>query len=647
MKRYKYIILTLFIIVTTNLHSQNVVPLGGFAESNGEVIYYSIDQVNGNTYPLLTSPPAGLFQSNFSIGGDYTFNDSTFVSINYPNPTINNELFGFDIPTFYNDNASFLSSFDTIGTPSGIVEINNNYYVFQGNLMFRIFPGPGFTNNSSPITIPINSNDPSFTYTAFDTSAILIADSNNFALITLPFGGSQTFQPLLGENQLFRNSITNKIYSIQNFSNGLFFLNDINAFSGNNITVDTLPACDSCTTYNYLKYSKTVDELNNRLIIVREDINSGSISYRILTIDLNNGALVYDAELPFRIDNIHYTSTSDGLVFPGDANADKKVFIDDILPIGLRFLTTIQPRQPSNDIAWYGQPAFLTGDTLPDGTDIVHADCNGNGLIHADDTLAIIQNYNAIHNSNKTSNGTNCDYPLYFILPNQPINEGDTIKIGVGLDISSQQDSLYGIAFSVRYDNRFIKDTSGSLYANFNNSWLGSFNSDLLAFDVPQPLDSRMDIGLTRTDRSARQGSGQLVEIVVVIDDNLGAKNNELLNMLLQFDNVTMVDEEGFTLDGCGGDTTLAIDLGTSIHQLQNEHNLNIYPNPTKSKLQFSADELIKKVELYDVSGRLIIESLANSKSIHIETNHVTEGVYISKIYFQKGFVTKKVFILD
>lgn len=58
---------------------------------------------------------------------------------------------------------------------------------------------------------------------------------------------------------------------------------------------------------------------------------------------------------------------------------------------------------------------------------------------------------------------------------------------------------------------------------------------------------------------------------------------------------------------------------------------LRVYPNPVGDQLNIESSNKINKVELYDMSGRLLLEQNANSKTSVFNTSQLSKGNYILK----------------
>ncbi|MCQ2283646.1 MAG: C25 family cysteine peptidase [Bacteroidales bacterium] len=68
-----------------------------------------------------------------------------------------------------------------------------------------------------------------------------------------------------------------------------------------------------------------------------------------------------------------------------------------------------------------------------------------------------------------------------------------------------------------------------------------------------------------------------------------------------------------------------------------------VYPNPTNGQLNVSASQMIQKVELYDMSGRLLDAMNVNSTTATLNVSRFANGIYFVKTYTedQKSSITK------
>lgn len=70
--------------------------------------------------------------------------------------------------------------------------------------------------------------------------------------------------------------------------------------------------------------------------------------------------------------------------------------------------------------------------------------------------------------------------------------------------------------------------------------------------------------------------------------------------------------------------------------------NLSVFPNPTTGTVHINSDEVISKVEVYQLSGELAMEQTADNSSLEIDLSALNTGMYLVKVYGKDGAVSVK-----
>lgn len=65
-----------------------------------------------------------------------------------------------------------------------------------------------------------------------------------------------------------------------------------------------------------------------------------------------------------------------------------------------------------------------------------------------------------------------------------------------------------------------------------------------------------------------------------------------------------------------------------------------VYPNPASNSFQIKSEEIIRKIEIFSLDGKLLESLSFPGETIDVST--LASGYYLSKIYFNSGSVTKK-----
>ena len=78
--------------------------------------------------------------------------------------------------------------------------------------------------------------------------------------------------------------------------------------------------------------------------------------------------------------------------------------------------------------------------------------------------------------------------------------------------------------------------------------------------------------------------------------------------------------------------------LGTSTIDLL-QSDVEIYPNPTQNIWQINSSKIISSANVYDLQGRLVISNIPNSKSVQINSQKLSSGIYIGVL--NKRFIIR------
>jgi len=78
--------------------------------------------------------------------------------------------------------------------------------------------------------------------------------------------------------------------------------------------------------------------------------------------------------------------------------------------------------------------------------------------------------------------------------------------------------------------------------------------------------------------------------------------------------------------------------LGIDDHKL--EQSINFYPNPVTNILIVDSKIPLIKVEIYSILGQLVKE--VNSDFNSISTNNLSKGIYLVRMYSDKGTTVRK-----
>lgn len=326
-------------------------------------------------------------------------------------------------------------------------------------------------------------------------------------------------------------------------------------------------------------------------------------------------------------------------VWPGDANNDLIANNIDVLTLGLAFGNT-GPLRPNASNAWTAQPGAPWVGNIPSGPNMKFSDCDGNGVVNDDDTMAVFLNYGLIHNKGGGTKGTTTDPDLIIAIPPDSSLINDTIHAPIYLGTNAQPAvSVYGVAFSLRFDTSLVKN--GSMHIDFNGSWMGGTSPLRMAKDLYD--DGQFDAVHVRTDQMGVNGNGQIGTLHFIITDNIDGKTvtTETLRMMLT--NVTLIDQNGIDLGvNAISDSVVVSDvLNAGTDPVAS--GIRIWPVPAYSHLNISSYIPILGVEVFNLQGQLLsLPKDGSGRNVRIGTASLPQGVYFIRIKTEQGTLIRR-----
>lgn len=321
-------------------------------------------------------------------------------------------------------------------------------------------------------------------------------------------------------------------------------------------------------------------------------------------------------------------------VWPGDANNDGVADNFDVLDIGQGYGYTGLVRTNAS-LVWTGQPAAVWTDTLPDGNNAKYADCDGNGTINADDTLAVTLNYGLTHQ--KTDAPSKLGPELYIEFPAVDSTQaGLPVQVPIYLgDSSNPLTDIYGIAFSVNYDTTLVKENSFQLTAG--NCWLGTPGVNLLTFGKDLYSQAKTDITIVRTNHSNTNGFGPLCTTIYVMKDDISGKDQITRLFSPTISNVRAIKYDGSVvpIDESRTDTIVVTQDAVGIAQPSLSAQIKLYPNPAGDYLVLDAgSNHITQYTITDLLGKELVSNAGgNSSHTTINTSSLARGMYLLQIW--------------
>ena len=328
-------------------------------------------------------------------------------------------------------------------------------------------------------------------------------------------------------------------------------------------------------------------------------------------------------------------------VWAGDANRDGVVDLRDILPTGWCIGDVGVSRANATINPWVGQECSNWGTAFPHtDIDLKHLDSNGDSLINVADTTAISEHYQKNHSLSPEPINFPANIPLFLGSPDTiyVTGPGDIVRVPIILgDPNLPAENMYGLTFSIDFDPSIIDAPASSI--SFDAESWANYTSPVLSM-VKKPFTGRIDAAYTRTNGVTTDGYGKVGAVDFVIIEDLEFQ---------RLPEKSFARISGSYYNGAGVYTELPESLVAISFQQETgkeaSAELLVFPNPTSDYLNYrivGAQEPYDKVEVYDLTGKSILQGTHDQFNGQINTSQYTSGVYVMRVSTSIGVVTKK-----
>ena len=327
-------------------------------------------------------------------------------------------------------------------------------------------------------------------------------------------------------------------------------------------------------------------------------------------------------------------------VWPGDANSDGLADNLDILELGLHYTQTGTPRATISNL-WQSYYAANWSGNITNGKNLNHSNCNGDGIINDDDTLAIFNNYNLTHAFKTNQTTTN---PQITIVPDQStVSKGSwgTASIYLG-DATTPIINVNGVAFTVNYDNNLID--LNSVWIEYPTSFINASNQNL-KFRKRAFANGKLYTATTHTVNGDVSGYGKIAILHYKINPSLVTDN--VLNLSVSQVNQSNANGSITPLTaGSASLTALGSSITTNLNELINGNYISIHPNPTNGALIINSITELQKIEVVAITGQLLISEVPSSANHLLQLHHLVNGIYFVNLYQNNRIVKREKIIL-
>lgn len=329
-------------------------------------------------------------------------------------------------------------------------------------------------------------------------------------------------------------------------------------------------------------------------------------------------------------------------VWPGDADVDGLANHFDLLTIGL-YYGDAGPDRFDTDNSWNATYSFDWDDVPTVGGYLPKwADCNGDGLINAADTLPIQLNYGQLHALRLGDVEILDAAPLYIDLPEDTIAYEDTITLPIilGSDEFPATDVL-GLGFTIEYNDALV--VPGSMSVQFESGWLGTESSNLFAMRN-NTTPGIFDVSVSRNDKTSVSGNGQVGTVSFVMESNLAGKYSMMSAEVFEL----CVSPLYEAISSSGAAVTLAPTCDTVIVAEEEPaftYDILVFPNPASTNLRVRVldlgpvDALVQIKNLAGVTVRS--RNIVGGTQANFKVNTLPNGTYTVVVTLDGTVVTE------
>lgn len=333
-------------------------------------------------------------------------------------------------------------------------------------------------------------------------------------------------------------------------------------------------------------------------------------------------------------------------VWPGDANHDLVVNNNDLLSLGLYYGQTGIPRDSISNL-WQGDSAANWGVSQINLADLKHADCNGDGIIDSNDTLAIDLNFNLIHATtvfNVFDNERITAPDIYFVTTDSSYNAGDWVDAEIWLGNSTTPvNNLYGIAFNIGYNSSFVQPGTESI--TYPVSWLGTPGTDAIKTSKIDEVANTAYGAITRIDHTNASGFGKIADFKFQIKTSIASTSS----LDFSISNYIAHNATGASQVFNKINNSINVNAGTiGISEINDISEITISPNPftLQTTITFTQEQKNTTIRILDLRGKVVKSFDFEGKQLTISKGELKEGVYFVQIIDRyKKVVNRKIII--
>jgi hypothetical protein len=328
-------------------------------------------------------------------------------------------------------------------------------------------------------------------------------------------------------------------------------------------------------------------------------------------------------------------------VWPGDANSDGVADNLDVLELGLHYTQTGPNRSVTSNL-WQSYFSNNWAGTITGGKNLNHSDCNGDGIIDANDTLAIYNNYGLTH-AFRPELTTLTDPQLSIVSDQAFVEKGKWGSASIYLgDTTAPINTINGVAFTLNFDNTLIE--TDSIYLTYLPSFIDAGNN--LRFRKRDFVNNKLYTATTHTNNTNVSGNGKIAVLHYKIKSTL--TTDSPLNLSIIQGNSSNTSGSIVPLT-TGTSSVLAVGASVGITSFDNSAKIIIYPNPAKDVLYFETTALKDNMSIvvYNALGQIVLKESIHSTKSKLAINALVNGVYFIDVLTNNTSLSKTKFIKE
>ncbi|MGL5888509.1 MAG: T9SS type A sorting domain-containing protein [Bacteroidia bacterium] len=332
-------------------------------------------------------------------------------------------------------------------------------------------------------------------------------------------------------------------------------------------------------------------------------------------------------------------------VWPGDCDYDLQANNVDLLSLGIAYNATGTTRASASN-TWVAQPSTDWSTNFPLGANYKHSDCNGDGIVDLNDTLAISLNYGQTHPLRLPANDPNVDVtslPGLTLVPSVSITgEGNVVTFDIYAGSASiPVNDLYGLAFKLNFDPNLVH--GGSSQMVFTNSALGTRNVSMLGMDKQFASFGRNEVGMVSTTHVPVTGALYLGSFSLKTAYNVAS----ISELVVSFSDVFAVDNNytHIPMNPQSASVTIDPSLPAGITDLQ-AAPFTFFPNPANDGLNITTNGYVaERIIITNLLGMEVMNIAPANNTTAISTATLAEGMYHVTVISANGRTVKEVVV--